>query len=64
MTLGVARRTREREPRLRLRPDDEAEAAGEVRVTVSFGHSVYCLILCEISQKKNVRGNAGERERG
>jgi hypothetical protein len=29
---------------------------------VSFGHPTFCLILCEIWQKKNIRGNAGGRE--
>jgi hypothetical protein len=47
-----------------LHPNDEGEAAGEARATVSFGHPAYCSILCELWQKKNVRGNAEERERG
>jgi hypothetical protein len=36
---------------------------GDGRAPVSFGHSSFCLFLCENWHKKNVRGIAGERER-
>jgi hypothetical protein len=39
------------------------EATGDGRAPVSFGHSSFCLFLCENWHKKNIRGIAGERER-
>jgi hypothetical protein len=51
--LSASRIASRRRRRARL---DEAQA------TVGFGHPTFCLILCEIRQKKNVRGNAGGRE--
>jgi hypothetical protein len=41
----------------------EREVTGGEQVTVSFGHSMFCLFLYENWHKKNVRGIARERRR-
>jgi hypothetical protein len=40
------------------------EATGDGRALVSFGHSLFCLLLCNIDQKKNMTrcAETGEEE--
>jgi hypothetical protein len=38
------------------------EATGDGRAPVRFGHSLFCLFLCEIDQKKNMTRCARTRE--
>jgi hypothetical protein len=37
--------------------------AGEAHATVSFGHPMFCSILCRIWQQKNIRESTRERGR-
>jgi hypothetical protein len=38
-------------------------AAGAAHATVSFGHPMFCLILYDVWQKKNIRESTKERGR-